>query len=248
MDKDANVKHTADIYYLAAWLHANQKNVIKIGSVVLIVAAIVGGYFWHKYYVETQAANMLSAVRPPSSMQESANPTVADAQPYLKIADEYSGTRAAGRSLLLAGGLIFDAGKFDQSQQIFRRFMANYSDSPMANIALLGIAASLEAEGKNTEAASAYEDIIRRPQTDSTTSQAKSALARVDVALNKPDQAMHLYEDLARNNGNDTWSAEAGIQLQELLAKYPALKKTPALERAPAPPTTPPTAPPAANK
>jgi predicted negative regulator of RcsB-dependent stress response len=244
MDKDVSVKQTADIYYLAAWLHANKKPVIRIASAVLIVAAIVGGYFWHKYYVETQAADMLSAVRPPSSAQ-GASPTVADAQPYLKIADDYSGTRAAGRALLLAGGVLFDAGKFDQSQQVFRRFMANYSDSPMANIALLGIAASLEAEGKNPEAATAYEDIIRRPQMDSTTSQAKSALARVDLALNKPDQALHLYEDLLRNNGNDTWSAEAGIQIQELLAKYPALKKTPTLERATAPPTAPP---PSANK
>jgi thioredoxin-like negative regulator of GroEL len=60
---------------------------------------------------------------------------------------------------------------------------------------------------------------------DSTTPQVKSALARCYVALNKPEMAKNIYEDLERGNNNDTWSAEARSQLQELLVKYPNLVK-----------------------
>jgi len=45
------------------------------------------------------------------------------------------------------------------------------------------------------------------------------------MGQNKPEQALRMYEELAKAGNNDTWSAEAGIQAEELLAKYPALRK-----------------------
>ncbi len=225
---DNEVKHTADLYHLVKWVHANRNRLITISITILVIGAAIGGFLWHKQYVEAEASDALSNIKPPTSAQEAASPTAGSAEPYLMVADEFPGTRAAARALLIAGGIQFDAGQFEPAQNTFRKFMGEYSDSPLANQALLGVAACLEALGKNTEATAAYDDLIKRHQADSTTPQAKSALARLYVAENKPELAKHLYEELASVNNNDSWSVEAGIQLQELLAKYPDLKKAPA--------------------
>ena len=45
------------------------------------------------------------------------------------------------------------------------------------------------------------------------------------VTENKPELAYELYVDLANKNNPDTWTAEAGIQAEELLIKYPKLRK-----------------------
>jgi predicted negative regulator of RcsB-dependent stress response len=225
MENEVTQTQAVDLWHLVAWFHANRNRVLPITAIILVIGAGIGGFIWHKNYVETQAAAALSNIKPPTSAQESGAPNAANALPYVKVADDYAGTRGAARALLIAGGIQFDAGKFDVSQATFRRFISEYSENPLANLALLGVAASLEAQGKTAEAATAYDDLIKRHQADSTTPQAKSALARLYVAQDKPEQAMHLYEELARANNNDTWSVEAGIQLQELLAKYPNLKK-----------------------
>ncbi len=223
MEKD--VTQSADLYHLVAWFDANRKRVITILAVVLIVSASIGAYIWHKNYVETQAGEAISNMKQPATAEEAAAINLTAAQSYLKIADDYPGTRGGERALLIAGGILFDNGKFDQSKAAFDKFMTLYPESSLANQAQLGIAASLEAAGKNDEAAKRYDDLIKHHATDSTIPQAKSALARLYVSLNKPEQAMRLYEELAKGNNNDTWSAEAGIQLQELLAKHPELKK-----------------------
>jgi predicted negative regulator of RcsB-dependent stress response len=221
MDKDAN--QTADLYFIAAWFETNRKRVITITAIVAAVGAIIGGYFWYQAARETSAAEALSNIPQPATAAEAAMP--ASAQPYLQIADQYSGTTAAARALLIAGRIQFEAGKFDDARATFEKFMGQYSTTPWANEAQLGVAASLEAGGKLQEATAHYEDIVKRHQADSTTPQAKSALARCYVAEKKPELALQQYQDLVKANNNDTWSAEANIQIEELLAQNPGLRK-----------------------
>jgi TolA-binding protein len=212
---------SADLYQIIAWLHHNRKQVITVACGVLAVAAVIGGVFWHKSYVETQANTALGILALPGAAQSGDS----SARDFLKIADDFPGTTAASRALLIAGGILFDAGKFDDARAAFEKFMGQYSSSPLANQALLGIASSLEAQGKIQEAASRYEDLRNHYGADSTASQVKSALARCYVALNKPELAKTLYEDLSHSQYSDSWTAEAPSQLQELLVKYPNLAK-----------------------
>jgi tetratricopeptide (TPR) repeat protein len=227
MEKDVTIAsaQATDLYDLMAWLHANRQQVIKISAVVLAVGAITGGYFWHKNYKETAASEALSILPPPSSAMGAPVDSIAEAQPYLKLADDYSGTAAASRALLVAGGILFDAAKFDQAGAAFERFVREYSGSPLVTQAMVGLGSSLEAQGKTADAVARFDAILKQHPSDSVIPQAKSALARLYLAQNKPDLAMRLYEEMTRANINDTWTAEASIQLQELLAKYPNLKK-----------------------
>ncbi len=239
------VKQTADFYRLVAWMHTNRKRLLIISAVVLIAGGGIGIYNWNKSNHETQANEALSNINPPSSAEESTN--AAAAEPYLKVAAEYKGTSGGARALLIAGGILFEAGKFQEAQKRFEQFLGEYPDFPLADQALLGVDASYEAEGNLTEAATRYKDFVERHPTASTLPQAKSALARIYLAENKPELALQQYDDLERTRNNDSWTAEAGIQKEELLAKYPALRKqTPVPATTSAPMTITPPKPPSA--
>ena len=56
--------------------------------------------------------------------------------------------------------------------------------------------------------------------------QAKFALARLFEAQNKPEPARNLFEDVYRSNPYDSLGSEAGMRLEELRMKYPALFPT----------------------
>lgn len=223
MDKTVE-DQSVDLMNLVAWLQINRKRVTTISAAIAAIGAAVGLYVWHRNHNETQANIALSNIKPPAY-----SPTgvlvPADPQPYMKVADDYTGTAAGSHAQLMAAQAYFDAGKFDQAKAQFEKFLAQYPDNPLASQASLGIAASLEAAGKTAEAATRYDDIIKRNQGSAILPEAKSALARLYVEQNKPEQAMRLYQELAQAGNNDTWSAEAGIQLEELLAKHPELKK-----------------------
>lgn len=226
MDKAAeqSAAQPADFLELVAWFHANRKRVITVAVAIAAIGAAIGLYYWHQNSVEESAQDALSNIKPPTP-EESAMPTPAFAQPYFDVAAQHQGTKAAAHALLLGAGILFDAGKYDEAKTEFDKFLAQYPESPLAPQASVGVAASLEAQGKFPDATSRYEDLLRRHQSDNVTPQIKSALGRLYVAQNKPEQALRLYEELARGGANDTWSAEAGIQAEELLAKYPNLRK-----------------------
>jgi TolA-binding protein len=226
---DTEADQALDLDQLMDWVQVNRKAVITVVAIIAVIGAIIGLVMWNHNHKEMAANEALSAAKSPTGQTV---PTTELAEPYLKVADDYSGTQAAARALLIGGGILFDAGKFDQSQATFEKFLQQYPDSPLANEALMGVASSLEAAGKTADAAAKYEDLMKHHQAEAILPQIKSALARCDVALNKPDQALRLYLELAQSRANDTWSAEAQIQYGELLAKHPELNK-------PAPTATP---------
>lgn len=217
-----DVKLTAEFYRLGAWAHARRKQLIRIGIAVAVVAAVVGFLIWHKNYNETSASEAIARLKPPPTGE---NVPASAADPYLKVANDFPNTTAGARALLMAGGIQFDARDFKEAQDTFDRFIRDYPDSILVNQAVLGVAASLEAQGKLAEATSRYDDFVRRHGTDAAAPEAKSALARLYVAQNKPDKALQLYIELAQAGNPDTWTQEAGIQAGELLQKYPELRK-----------------------
>jgi len=219
---DNEVKHTADLYRLVAWAHARRKQLLWISVAVVAVGAIIGIYVWHKNYTETVAAESLSKLKSPIA-SETTTANLAD--PFIKLANDFPGTGAAPRALLTAGGILFDAGKFKEAQTQFERILGDYADFPLATQASLGVATCLESQGKIPEAISRYDDFIKRNPMDSALPQAKSALARLYAAQNKPEKALEIYNDLARSKNPDSWSSEAGIQAEELLQRYPKLRK-----------------------
>jgi TolA-binding protein len=224
MESDAT--QSADVYRLITWAHTNRKRLITITVVVAVVGLGIGLYVWNNNRRETQANEALSALKPPTHAP-GVQPTPVPAEAYLKVANEYAGTGAGARALLMAGGALFDTDKFKEAGDQFQKFLQGYPENPLATQAQLGVAASLEAQGKAADAAAKYKEFIDRRPQDPAVSQAKSALARLYLVQGKPELALKLYEELVKSRNNDSWTAEAEIQATELLAKYPNLKPKP---------------------
>jgi tetratricopeptide (TPR) repeat protein len=220
MDKEAN--NGGDIFALVAWADAHRKQLIWTVSVVAGLGLVVGLYFMYKNNREDAANAALFAQQLPVPGKPV---TAAQAAPFAQVAEEYPDTSAGARAMLLAGGIYFEGDEFEQSRQMFQRLLATHSEYPLANLAALGVAVSLEAEGKLPEAATRYEEIAHRVPPDSTWPQAQSALARIYTEQNHPERAFEVYRQILEARNNDSWTMEAEPQLRELLDKYPALRQ-----------------------
>jgi len=211
---------------LWAWFETNKKQALWGTVAVIGLGLIIWFVIWQQGEKEVNASEALATVSIPQNGIGGARPGAADA--FLKIAATYPKSSAGARALLLAAGSLFVEGKYPEAKAQFERFTREDHDSPFMGQALLGIAASLDAQGKTNEAVTAYKDLVDHHPGESVIPQAKFALARLYEAQNKLELARSLYEELNRNEPYGSLGSEAGMRLEELLAKNPSLIPKPA--------------------
>ena len=85
---------------------------------------------------------------------------------------------------------------------------------------------ALDAQGKPTEALAQYADVANRYPAEGVASLAKISQGRIHEAAGRNDQALTIYDSLARNIATDIWAQEAQSRRQDLLARHPELAKT----------------------
>lgn len=226
---------TVALYDFYGWLHTNRKRVVAGAMVVAVIAAIVGVVMWNSNQKEAGANRALFAV--PSVLNQTPPGDPASARALLAISQEDSGTSAGTAAQLLAARELFVGGKYAEAQREFSKFVASHSGHPLLPQANVGIAASMEAQGKISDAEQQYKKISALYSTDpNIILPVKLTLARLSEAENKPDQAVQLYKELASiNDRNDPWVVEAYERLRLLVAKHPELNPNPPQPRATAP-------------
>jgi TolA-binding protein len=204
---------------LWAWFETHRQQAL-IGAVALVIIGFgTSFYVWRAGEREAAASQELSNQAADRAAIEATNLVPG----YLRIADRYSGTSAAGRAILLAAANLFAEGKYSDARAQFTRFLNAYANSSFSGQAMLGVAACHDAEGKTDEAIKAYENFTKSRPNDIGVRQAKFALARLYESQNKLEQARNLYQELAPQGANDSIAVEAGMRLEELLAKNPNL-------------------------
>ncbi len=227
MESNVAQLHVAD--KLWTWFEANKKPVIGGTAVALIAGIIIWFVVWQRDQTQVAASEALSNVEA-GQLGGAAQP--ASAQDYLKVASTYPNTKAGARAVLLAAGSLFDQGKYAEAQAQFEKFTREHRDSPFLGEAQMGVAACLDAQGKTDQAITAYKDIIQRHTGEAYVPQAQFALGRIYEAQNKPEQARDQYEQVER--ADPFLGPEAGMRLEELKAKFPALAPAaPGLTNAP---------------
>lgn len=204
---------TAAEFHLTDWWDKNRQRLVRGVMLALVVALGLSFYFWKKNQREVDASCSLSNVQP----------GLGAAQAYLKVTEQYPGSAAAARALLLAAGGEFADGNYAEAQGLFERFLREAGDSSWRPAALLGVAASLDAQGKKADAILRYQDFVQRYANDSSAAAAKSALAHLYLTQNQLVQAQALYQELARSEQNSSYGLESMVSLQNLLAKHPEL-------------------------
>jgi TolA-binding protein len=133
---------------------------------------------------------------------------------------------------------LFIAGKYAEAQTQFQKYLDAFPDSDFTAQASLGIAASLEAQGKIDLATVAYQKAINQSAPVSVAVNAKFALARIAQQQGKIADAEKLYEDIAKQNQGSPYAQEAAMRAMELRtgSVAPAVQtSTAAMTNSPAP-------------
>jgi len=210
---------------LWAWFETNRKPALVGISAVAAAGLITWVIIWQQQEKQIAAGDALSDV---AAMQMSgATPRSELASAYLKVAGSYPNSSAGARALLLAAGSLFTENKFSEAQAQFEKFTREYHDSPFMGEALLGVAACQDAQGNTDSAITAYKNLIDRHPSDIVVPQAKLALARLYEAQNKPELSKDLLQDIERAYPFSSLGNDAGMRLEELIAKYPKLAPPP---------------------
>ena len=224
---------SAGFYDFLGWLDVNKQRLAIAAVIMAFVGLIIGWFVWRSGQREIEAAQALSAVRLPFNPTEPPPPGTAEG--FLKVATEFSGTRAAAQAVLRAGSAYFAEGNYAQAQKQFEDFVRQHGDTPWVPQAVFGIAASLDAQGKSPEAISKYNDFLRSYANDPAADQARLNLARLYEASNQPAQAADMLNKVTSAGPMTPMAGEAQERLRALQAKHPELMATNVLSRQPAP-------------
>jgi len=230
---------------LLAWLEVHKMRLAIGGGVALVVIFVSMIVIQQQAEKERTASAALSDVRMPYSASGTLPPGTADA--LAKVASDHPGTHAAARALLLSAGVLFSEAKsaadYAAAEKRFAQIGQDYPESQWTPNAALGVAASLNAQGKTAEATAKYEEITKRFASSPIIAEAKLALAKL-YETSKSEEAFKMYEDLMKENPNSVLSMEATMRQDDLLKAKPELAKlkqpaTPPMTITPTPPQQP---------
>jgi len=220
------------LFKLWPWIEANLKR-LAYGAILIVIAIFVFSYYSYRQNKrEVDAGEALT-----QAVVSGNGGQLADA--CLKVATDYSGTLAGQRALLQGAAALFATGNYADAQVQFQKFLDTYPDNSSAPQAALGLASSLDAQGKTDLAFSAYQKAGDQSSDAYTEVAAKFALARIEEQQGKIPDAAKLYDDIAHAFPNSSIASEASMRETELKTKF----SSPAVSTPAAPAATTPTAP-----
>jgi len=229
---DSEIASTGQMYSLLGWIDKNRRQIVS-GAVIVVVAGVLIGFLnWRSKERRIEAGEKLSAL-----MAEGGRDG-AKSDALLKLANDYAGTEAAARALLMSAGQSFAEGKVADAQAAFERFMHDYDSNPLFAQAKLGIAVCLDAQGKTAEATAAFKEVVDRFPNENTVTPAKFNLAALYEAAGKTELARDLYLDLTRDP-QSTFGSESIARLTAMFQKNPSLRPGTAAPSNPAPAVVP---------
>jgi TolA-binding protein len=209
---------TTYLFKTRAWIEGNARAAVIAAAIIIVAIIAISFYSWRLGQREIEAGNALSR------MLLAGNGQTADA--CLKVAADFLGTKAGQRALLQGAAALFAADRYADAQVQFQKFLDTYSDSPLAPEAQLGVATSLDAQGKLDLAAGAYQNVINRSSAANVTAAARLGLAQIQEQQGKPADAQRNYEEVARLNPNSSLASEAAMNASQLKTKSPAVIQT----------------------
>lgn len=217
----SNVAELPVSHRLLAWFETNKKPTITAAVVIAVVALVAWFISWNRNQKELAASEVLSAV----TVQQMTTPGghLNAARDYLEVAARFPDSMAGVRAQLMAAGALFSQGNYTEAQAQFEKFAREHHDSPFMGEAQLGIAACLDAQGKNDAAIAAYKDLLNRHPSENVAPQARFALGRLYEQQNKPELARDEFAEVEREDRQGSMGMEAGMRIEELIAKYPKL-------------------------
>ncbi len=205
------------VYDFWAWLLANRKRLLGVAIALGVVGAAAAIMNQQRHERELTASNALIALQ----IKRDSKPTAAD---YAKVTEEFKGTVAAERALMLAAAALFTEGKYADAKTKFSDYLATHADGPFRATAMMGVAACEDGANEVDKAAASYQQVISVYPNEPIAAQAKMALALLMEAKDV-SKAYKLYEEVAKIQGS-SFSGMAREKQQQLQEKHPELTPT----------------------
>jgi TolA-binding protein len=215
---ESDVTQSAVFFRLWAWGDAHRKEVLW-GFVALVAVALgIVLWFLHQNNAQIEANSALSKIIMP------AIPTTTTPPPesFITVAADYPDTDAGQRAMLLGASAFYTAGRFEEAQAQYQRFLQQHGDSPFAAQAALGAAVCYEALGRTNDALTAYHNVAGHYQTLSVAPQARFAVVRLLEVQGKYQDALNELKEIISLFPNFV-GAQANQEAEALLAAHPEL-------------------------
>ncbi len=204
---------------LLTWFEMNRRLVVGVVLGVSLVLAALAIVRAQQRATRAEAAKELLQLIPPTGPGEA--PKSPDVAKLLALSSQFPGTAAGQQSRLLAAGQLFVSGKYAEAQTEFSRFEEQNPNSEFLGVALVGVAAALEAQGKESEAVKAYDRAILSGG-DGFAIQARLAKARL-LESGSPAVALGLIDEVLKSAAASVVGEQAAAARTRLIQKHPEL-------------------------
>ncbi|HZT21760.1 MAG TPA: tetratricopeptide repeat protein [Verrucomicrobiae bacterium] len=197
---------------LWSWVETNKNRLMAAVAVVAAGVLAVSYFFYETGQKEIVAGQALS--------QLFVTPGGPTADACLKVAAEFPGTLAGQRAWLQAAKALFDAGRYAEAEVQFQKFLNEHPDNQFSDLAMLGVAASLEAENKTNEAVRAYQRVTANSNDPVIDMTAKFALGRIAEEQGRFNDALVFYQDVARVGVGTSLGSQAAERVAVLRRQF----------------------------
>ena len=205
---------------LVTWFELNRVRILGTLGIVCVLVIVLMVVRARRHSVATSASAALLALTPPTGPGQ--EPAPLDPQKLLDLSRRFAGTRPAVQARLLASGQLFADGKFAEAQSEFAAVEEAQPNGPLLGSALLGVASSLDAQGRTSDAVTAYDRVISLFPSGAPALQARLAKARL-IEGTQPSQALGLLEDILKDPYAVGYQELAAAARGRLLAAHPEL-------------------------
>ncbi|HEV3308267.1 MAG TPA: tetratricopeptide repeat protein [Candidatus Sulfotelmatobacter sp.] len=231
LKQDAFSRVTIGAAERTAHWSVEHRNTLTISAVaiVVIVAAVAGGWYYLSTQNEKASLDMNQAVR---TLEAQLRPAGAPAQPgvpsftsakeraeaakkqFQAILDKYPHTRSADMSRYFLGVTSATEGDNVSAENNFKA-VASSSNKELASIAKLALASLYGNTNRTKDAVALYQELINKPTTSVSKVTAQLQLAELYHTSNQPLDAKRLYEQIKKDNP----TGEAGQLATQKLAE-----------------------------
>jgi TolA-binding protein len=198
-------------YKAEAFYNKHQRLVMGIaGAIVVIIIAVV--LLRHTI----QSARLEESYDLTLAKMEYGSGKLDEAKPgFQKVVTE--GGTAGAEAKYFLGRIAFDQGNFTQAETEFKDYLKNFSGGEELDCAVMsGLAATDEALGKDSEAATLYEEVAAKYPDNAYAPQSLLEASRVNLKLNQKDKAIHNLEQIRDKYPESAAAGQAKRDLDNL--------------------------------
>lgn len=192
------------------------RNTLLVGlvAVILIVAAVAGGWYYLSAQDEKASFDLSQAVR---TLEAQLRPAGAPEQPgvpsftsakgrseaakkqFQAIVDKYPHTRTADMAHYFLGVTSATAGDNAAAEVNFKA-VASSGNKELASVAKLALASLYGSSNRTKDAVAIYQELINHPTASVSKATAQLQLADLYQATNQPLDAKRIYEQIKKDN------------------------------------------------